>query len=279
MKTHTVLKYLLLGTLATLIATFYLPGKEEAVSAYPPRDFAQIRQDSLIRIATEYHSIGFHVDSDSLALSGFHYELMKEFAQHYRLKIELSTAMNFEEQLKGLSEGKYDLLANSIHMTSELKDSLLLTHPLLISQEVLVQRKPRSKEDSTRFIRQQLDLAGKTIHLSKGSPTIYRLRNLGSEIADTIYIKEVEKYGPEQLIAMVAHGDIEYTVCDASTARIAADSLPQIDVQTAISFKQFYSWAVSKHAPVLLDSLNTWLDNYVKSKKYRLLYKRYFSFN
>lgn len=276
MKARTCLKYLLLGTLAALIATFMLPNRKGETHAHTPRDFAEIRQDSLIRIATEYHSIGFHVDSDSMTLSGFHYELMQEFARHYHLQIELSTEMNFEEQLKGLSEGKYDLLANSIHMTSELKDSLLLTHPLLISQEVLVQRKPLTTEDSARFIRQQLDLAGRTVHLPKGSPTIYRLHNLGSEIADTIYIKEVERYGPEQLIAMVAHGDIEYTVCDASTARIAADSLPQIDIQTAISFKQFYSWAVSKHAPVLLDSLNTWLDKYVQTKKYRLLYKRYF---
>ena len=56
---------------------------------------------------------------------------------------------------------------------------------------------------------------------------------------------------------MVAHGDIDYAVCDESIARAAADSIPQIDINTAISFTQFYSWAVRKQSPALLDSLNT----------------------
>ena len=63
-------------------------------------------------------------------------------------------------------------------------------------------------------------------------------------------IKEIEKYGPEQLISLVAHGDIDYAVCDESIARAVADSLSQIDISTAISFTQFYSWAVSKQSPV-----------------------------
>ena len=101
----------------------------------------------------------------------------------------------------------------------------------------------------------------------EGSPSILRIRNLGNEIGDTIYIKEVEKYGSEQLIALVAHGDIDYAVCEESIARAAADSLPQIDINTAISFTQFYSWGVSKQSPVLLDSLNTWLEKIQKRKR------------
>lgn len=279
MKKHHLFRYLLLGTLAALIATFLIPDQSTGTADFSSRDFADIKKDSVIRIATEYNSIGFHISPDSSNLSGFHYELIQAFAERYKLRVELTTEMNFEQQIKGLTSGRYDLLANSIHRTSELKDYLLLSHPLLISQEVLVQRRPQSSADSASYIDSQLDLAGKTIHVSKGSPSIFRIQNLATEIADTILIEEVEKYGPEQLIAMVAHGDIDYTVCDITTAKAAADSLPQLDIHTPVSFKQFYSWAVSKHSPVLLDSLNSWLDSYVKSKKYRLLYRRYFSKN
>ena len=73
------------------------------------------------------------------------------------------------------------------------------------------------------FVRSQLDLAGKTLNVVKGSPSILRIRNLGNEIGDTIYINEIEKYGSEQLIALVAHGDIDYAVCDEAIARSAAD--------------------------------------------------------
>ena len=130
-----------------------------------------------------------------------------------------------------------------------------------------MQRKLENISDSSLFIKSQLDLAGKTLHVVKGSPSILRIRNLGNEIGDTIYVEEIEKYGSEQLIALVAHGDIDYAVCDESIARTAADSIPQIDINTAISFTQFYSWGVSKQSPILLDSLNTWLDSFKKGKR------------
>ena len=69
------------------------------------------------------------------------------------------------------------------------------------------------------YIHSQLELARKTLHVVKGSPVLLRIHNLSNEIGDTIYIQEVEKYGPEQLLAMVAHGDIDYTVCDESIAQ------------------------------------------------------------
>lgn len=277
MKKQSLLKYLLLGTIAACIATFLLPEKQPVPSEIKIRDYAEIAREGILRVATEYNSISYHVNDDSLG--GFHYELIQAFAQDKGLKLELTPEMSFEKQMLGLEHGTYDLIANSIQYTSELKDLVLLTHPIVLNKEVLVQRKPLTSDDSTRYVDNQLDIAGKTLHVVKGSPAILRIRNLGTEIADTIYIKEVEKYGPEQLIAMVAHGDIDYAVCDENTARAAIDSFPQLDIRTAISFKQFYSWAVNKESPVLLDSLNTWLDTYIKSKKYRLLYKRYYSTN
>jgi len=110
------------------------------------------------------------------------------------------------------------VIAYGILATSELKDSLLLTTPIVLNKQVLVQRKLENVPDSSLFIKSQLDLAGKTLHVVKGSPSILRIRNLGNEIGDTIYVEEIEKYGPEQLIALVAHGDIDYAVCDESIA-------------------------------------------------------------
>ena len=74
---------------------------------------------------------------------------------------------------------------------------------------------------------------------------------------------------------MVAHGDIDYAVCDEGIARMAVDSLPQLDINTAISFTQFYSWGVSKQSPALLDSLNTWLSDFRKKGEYQSVYRKY----
>lgn len=265
------MKYILLGAVAALAATFVLPEKETRKGH--PRDYAAIAAEGILRAATEYNSISFYVDGDTL--SGFHYELIEAFAREHGLKVTITPEMSFDERLEGLAEGKYDVIAYGILATSELKDSLLLTPPIALNRQVLVQRKPTAPDDSL-YIESQLDLAGKTLNVVKGSPSILRIRNLGNEIGDTIYIKEIEKYGPEQLIALVAHGDIDYAVCNESIARTAADSLPQIDINTAISFTQFYSWGVSKQSPILSDSLNTWLERFKKGKEYKKIYRKYY---
>ena len=116
--------------------------------------------------------------------------------------------MSFDKRLEGLATGEFDVIAYGILATRDLKDSLLLTTPIVLNKQVLVQRKAISPTDSL-FVKSQLDLAGKTLHVVKGSPSILRIRNLGNEIGDTIYIKEIDKYGSEQLISLVAHGDID----------------------------------------------------------------------
>lgn len=239
----------------------------------PPRDYADIIREGVLRVATEYNSISFYVDGDTV--TGFNYELIQAFGRDKGLRVDISPYMSFEDRLRGLSEDRYDVIAYGILATSKLKDSLLLTSPIVLNKQVLVQRKATGENDSL-YIRSQLDLAQRTLHVIKGSPSILRIQNLGNEIGDTIYIKEIEKYGPEQLISLVAHGDIDYAVCDESIAQAAADSLPQIDINTAISFTQFYSWAVSKQSPVLLDSLNAWLDRFQKEEEYQKIYKKYY---
>ena len=239
----------------------------------PPRDYADIIREGVLRVATEYNSISFYVDGDTV--TGFNYELIQAFGRDKGLRVDISPYMSFEDRLRGLSEDRYDVIAYGILATSKLKDSLLLTSPIVLNKQVLVQRKATGENDSL-YIRSQLDLAQRTLHVIKGSPSILRIQNLGNEIGDTIYIKEIEKYGSEQLISLVAHGDLDYAVCDESIARAAADSLPQIDINTAISFTQFYSWAVSKQSPVLLDSLNAWLDRFQKEEEYQKIYKKYY---
>lgn len=267
-------KYQYLIYLAIAIVAVVLivtPGKEEPTGH--PRDYAAIRQEGTLHVATEYNSISFFVEGDTI--TGFHYELIEAFAHDMGLKAKISPVMSFSERLEGLSNGTYDVIANDLLATSELKDSLLLTSPIILNKQVLVQRKINAA-DSTTFVKSQLDLAGRTLHVVKGSPSTLRIRNLGNEIGDTIYVKEIDKYGSEQLIYMVAHGIIDYAVCDESIARAATDSLPELDINTAISFTQFYSWGVSKQSPILLDSLNSWLNRFREGETYKTIYKKYY---
>ena len=125
-------------------------------------------------------------------------------------------------------------------------------------------------------IRQQLNLAGKEIYVTTNSPAIVRLVNLSHEIADTIIIHEDPLYETEQLVMMVAAGDIDYTICDQQVAEFLSETLPEIDIDTDISFTQLESWALRRDAPQLLDSLNSWLSYFRDSESFREIYHNYY---
>ncbi len=124
-------------------------------------------------------------------------------------------------------------------------------------------------------LRQHLDFAEKTIYVPADSPDILRLNNLSHEIGDTIFIKEETVYESEQLVMMVASGEIDFTVCNERLAKEFALTMPEIDIETDISFTQFESWAVRNDSPVLLDSLNSWLTEFKNSDRFQAMYAKY----
>jgi membrane-bound lytic murein transglycosylase MltF len=141
----------------------------------------------------------------------------------------------------------------------------------------LVQRTEEANQ-GIKPIRNQLDLAQRRLYIPKDSPAKLRIENLSHEIGDTIYVSEDELYSTEQLIIMVAKGDIDFAVCDLQLAKKSATQFPGvIDIDTDISFTQLQSWAVRKNSPVLLDSINSWFNQIKQSGRYENIYKRYYS--
>ena len=266
------LKYGIMGVIAVALSAILFRPQSQEVEPVSPRSYEAILQSGILRAVTEYNSISFYVQEDTI--NGLHYELLHAFAKEKGLKAEITPEMSEEKRVKGLQNGTFDILANNVLITSDRKDSLLFTHPILLSRQVLVQRKPQGENDST-YIKNLLELANKTVHIVKGSPAAFRIQNLSNEIGDTIFIKEIERYGQEQLLAMVASKDIDYAICDESIALTAVHNLPELDIETAISFTQFYSWGVHKENTVLLDSLNVWLENYKQTPAFQQLIKKY----
>ena len=266
-----LIKYVLLAALGAVIGTILNNRNKESLTA---RDWNEISENQELRILTTYNTIDYILKDDSV--QGFQYELLHAILDHKGFSLKITPTVDLSQQIEDLKSGKYDLLASNLIVTSELKEQIALTYPILKNKQVLVQRKDSIALSDSLFIDNQINLAKKTLYVIKDSPAILRINNLSNEIADTIYIEELEKYGEEQLIALVAHGDINYAVCDEQIALNALDSLPQIDASLAIGFTQFYSWGVNKESPILLDSLNIWIDKFIQTKEYQKIYSKYY---
>ena len=260
----------LLGIVLVTMASLYCIRKAEPL---PPKDYPEIQAEGVLRMMTEYNPTGYFVEGDTTL--GFQYELCQEIAKLSGLEVQVHLEMSLEKSFELLDAQEVDVIARNIPITSENREQHLFTEPIVLNKQVLVQRTAEANQ-GIKPIRNQIHLGRKTLYIPKDSPALLRIKNLEHEIGDTIYIKEDVLYSDEQLIMQVAKGDIDFAVCNQQEAERMAKQYPEIDIQTDISFTQLQSWAVRKDSPLLLDSLNRWLNTLKQNGTYDKIYNKYY---
>jgi len=243
-------------------------------------DLDAIRERGKLIAVTDFNSTDYFIYRGEPM--GFHYELLKSFSDHIGIDLEIITENNLDKAFEMLKSGKADLLAKGLTINASRKKEILFTEPIAETRQVLVQLKPVNWRSlfpeslENRMIRNQLDLAHKTLYVQKGSSHAERLKALSAEIGDSIYIVEVP-FEAETLIKNVSDGEIDYVVCDENIALVNATYYPDIDVITPLSIPQSLAWCVRKNdSEILIEELNSWITAYKKTGSYSLLYSKYF---
>lgn len=244
------------------------------------RDLNEIKEDGVVRVVTNYNSTNYFVYKGTPM--GYQLELLKEFSNYLGLKLDVTVNNDLTTNFENLHTGNVDIIASNLAATLEKDRDVSFTEPHSYSRQILVQQRYSINNDDNntreynKLIRNQLDLAGETVYVQKGSAYATRLRNLAQEIGDSINIVEIADYEVEQLIGLVAQGEIKYTVCDENLARVNLNYFPNLDVETAISFPQKLSWAVRENSDNLLNVINNWLISFKKTSRYNHIYQKYY---
>ncbi len=252
--------------------------KEE--SKPKPTRLKEIKEAGEVVAVTDYNSTNYFIYRGKPM--GYQYDLLKKYAKHLGVELKIKVNKDLQESFDLLQRGECDILAYNLTVTESRRKTINFTEPYGQTRQVLVQRKPdgwrsmSQREIDLNVIRNQLELNGKVVYVRANSSYEQRLRNLSEEIGGEIKIIEKEEYTEEQLISLVARGEIDYTVCDENLAKVNRTYYPNIDVQTAISFPQSLAWGVPKGADSLLLSLNNWIKDFKSSVDYALIYNKYF---
>ncbi len=273
------MKFIALLTVVLFAASCQL--KNEQVAEKQPIESSTIDLDDIvkrgkIRVVTDYNSTNYFVYKGRPL--GYQLELLQALSNTLGLKLEIVVSNNVEKNFDSLLKGDVDLIATNLTITRDRTQQVTFTEPHCVTHQVLVQQKPSDEKSNTAnsIIRNQLELAGKTIYVQENSAYVARLKNLANEIGDSIHIVEIPDYEVEQLIALVANGEIPYTVCDDNLARINLNFYDNIDIATAVSFPQKIAWAVRPTSSDLKDVVDNWLINFKKTNQYKRIYRKYF---
>ena len=241
----------------------------------------KILKEKKLIATTDYNSTNYFVYRGEPM--GYQFELLKSFTDYLGVKLEIKIINDLNSSFKCLNEKGCDMIALGLTVTKERSKEVDFSDPLSQTRQILVQRKPENwrkmrtmDEINSYLIRNPLDLAGKTIHIQKNTIFLSRLENLSDEIGADIIITEHPEATVEELVTMVAKGEIDYTVCDEYIALVNQKYNPDIDVKTAISFPQNIAWAVKSGSTGLLDTINVWLREYKKSRTSVYVYNKYF---
>ncbi|MGD2035441.1 MAG: transporter substrate-binding domain-containing protein [Bacteroidales bacterium] len=239
----------------------------------------QVIDRGVLRVVTDFNSTNYFIYRGQPM--GYQFEMLQELADYLGVELEVSANNDLQEKFELLEDGDVDLIAVNLTVTRERREMMDFTVPHTQTHQVLIQRKPDEWENMSAasvkdsLIRNQLDLACKTIFVQRNSAYARRLNNLSDEIGDSIDIREVDE-GVEQLIKMVAEGKIDYTVCDENLAMVNETYYNNIDVLMPVSFPQNLAWAVHKGADDLRESIDNWLTYFKNTSKYAVIYQKYF---
>lgn len=256
-----------------------IPGNHAHQVIY--KDLDSIKTDKKLKALINYSSTSYFLYKGNPM--GFEYELLKKYAKHIDVELEVIPIKNMDSVFVDLNKGKGDIVAANLTITKERLQKTSFTHPILITKQVLIQRKPdnwknlRKKTLKEQLLNSTIDLANKTIVVREGSAFYPRLKSLSNEIGGKINIKTVPgEITMEQLIDQVANGDIDYTIADKNIALVNQWHYPNIDASLTISLDQQISWAVRNNSDSLTSSINEWLVEFQKTKKFKMLYSKYF---
>ncbi len=259
------------------------PSRFKDLDSLKPESIAtnldRIRKDGVLNVVTDYNSISYFIYRGQPM--GFQFEMLQALADHMELELDVSVSNDLAKNFRDLNEGVIDLIAMNLTVTAQRKQQVHFTSPLLQTRQVLVQRKPEhwkemnSKQVAANVIRNQLNLAGKTVYVQTGSVYAKRLQSLSNDIGGGLLINEVQLEA-EQLIQRVALGEIDFTICDENVGLVNATYFPQLDVSTAVSFPQNVAWAVNLMSDSLKADIDIWIKEYKNTNSYALLYSKYF---
>lgn len=238
-----------------------------------PRDLEQILSDGKLTAVTEFNSTNYFIYKGEPM--GFHFDLLKAFASHLGVKLEIIAENNLGSAFKMVESGEVDLFANNLTIMDDRSERVKFTVPHSQTRQVLVQRKVIANSDSTA-VRKEVELGGKIIYVQHGSAAAKCLKSISEEIGVPIVVIEMNNYEADELIGLVASGEIDFTVCDEDIAKVNGYHFANIDFEMAVSLEQNLAWALNKQSPELALKLNEWLEGYLKTAEYRIIRNKYF---
>ena len=207
-------------------------------------------------------------------LMGFDYDLAKKFADKHDLELELIVVPHDQPLIEWLKAGRGDFAGASITITDERKaQGIDFSTPYIdMAEQVL-------SNSSKPPIKSLQDLNGRTLTLRAFSifeEVARSLQKNGIQVKIEIAPPEISY---ERIVNMVAAGEADATIVDASAAEVGATLREELLAGPVVSDPLPQGWMVVKGNKTLLSKLDRFITKFKESTDYRSKVDYYFKPN
>ena len=236
-------------------------------------DVDGIKKRGVLRVITRNNPITYFLHRGRTY--GFEYELMNMFAESLGVRLQMVIPPSRDKLIPWLQEGKGDMIAASLTITDNRKQTVQFSKPYFFIEEVVVHK------SGTQGPKAIEDLKGKKIHLRKSSAAwqsllaIKKEKNLDFELVATPETEETEAR-----LERVAKGDIELTVVDSHILQVEQNYGTKVNkafvLPTAKEEPRSIAFAIRPSNPKLAKLVDGFVKKNYRGLKYNIFKKRYF---
>ncbi|PKG78261.1 membrane-bound lytic murein transglycosylase MltF [Shewanella sp. Actino-trap-3] len=172
--------------------------------------------------------------NSELGESGFDFEMAQRFADYLALPLEMIPYTNRKQLFAALKENKIDIIAAGIAKTPNRGQQFKLGPSLYKVNQVLVYKEgtPEPKDIST--------LSGE-ITVMANSSSVNTLTKLQKDYPELMW-NQVNNKDNEELFALIANGELIYTISDSNSLLINQRFLPELRAGMILEEKVEVVW-------------------------------------
>ena len=233
-----------------------------------PDELTNILQKGSITVITRNNPQCYMLGKDQIM--GFEYELAKLFADYLGVDLKINPDEKWDSMISALNSGRGSFIAANMTITNKRQQQAAFSNGYISTRQYVIVR--RNNTD----IKKVEDLAGKTVHVRKGTSYQKRLELIKKDGID-ITIKLHDNTPTYELIQQVAKRTIEATVADQNIALFNRKYYPRATPAFPISDDQYLGWAVKQSSKKLLNKINLFFDKINANGKFDEIYNKYYA--
>lgn len=208
----------------------------------------RILNEGVIKVGSLYGSTSYY--NGATETEGFEYDLAKGFAEYLGVKLEVYPYHSFDELEYQLASGRLDLIAANVTMTERHLANYTFgpAYQSTVFELVYKKGEVRPRDFS------QLDG-----NLTITANELYRDALISAREQNSIEWVETNEKDIEELLEMVANGELDYTISDSNILNIARRRYPNLGIGFSVSDTLQVGWVLNSQSD---DSLRAALIEY-----------------